>query len=612
MLYIIITYVYFLIFAQFAFLELAKSSFQEINQLNYVMAAMGISGIFSSFATAILLKKYKKQNFLIFGFLGCAVGGLLSIFITTLWQYIIISIIIGTFLGATTVTLATSLDNLIIKHNFGLKVGIGTGVAYWICNLPIVFTASPSQQTLFAAILCLVGAAILKINSTKLYDPVEVIKIGDVRDHSGKRFAIVVAAFLALIWLDSAAFYVIQQTTGLKTITWEGADKLWWNGAIHLCFALIAGRSIDRGYIWELLVGAYLFLTIGVLTLASNSLVEFAAPFYVAGVSLYSTLLVAFPSLGFDKKNSISKRWQAGTLYAVAGWFGSAMGIGMASDLNEVPNLFLMIAGIFIVVSWLSRNKLSKDVATSVLIFSIFIPVLDAQAQTSVERGRQVYIQEGCINCHSQYVRPNTIDVEMWGPYQNPSSMRLSSPLLIGNRRNGPDLLNVGTRRSHFWQKTHLINPRSLSHNSNMPSYEYLFKDSRGEDLVAYLNSLGANFFQERLNFIAEWRPKQNIDPIKIKEAKKLFQQFCVNCHGKSGKGNGTLSQQIFEAENRKVIDLTKLSSLIDSTEKQKLRNYYSRIIKFGKPGTSMPGHEYFSDSEIFGLIDYLYKLSNK
>lgn len=107
--------------------------------------------------------------------------------------------------------------------------------------------------------------------------------------------------------------------------------------------------------------------------------------------------------------------------------------------------------------------------------------------------GRQVYISEGCMHCHSQFIRPGTRDEELWGAARDPEFSRQQAPALIGNRRQGPDLMNVGQRRIRDWQRLHLTTPRLVSPHSRMPSYAHLFAegDPRGEALLDYLDSLG-------------------------------------------------------------------------------------------------------------------------
>lgn len=109
-----------------------------------------------------------------------------------------------------------------------------------------------------------------------------------------------------------------------------------------------------------------------------------------------------------------------------------------------------------------------------------------------VALGRQVYISEGCIHCHSQYVRPVGKDMELWGSRTTVEQAFNQEPVLIGNRRQGPDLANVGLRRDAGWNRLHLIEPSALVPGSRMPSYRHLFEPdaSRGAALLAYLDSL--------------------------------------------------------------------------------------------------------------------------
>jgi cytochrome c oxidase cbb3-type subunit 2 len=113
-------------------------------------------------------------------------------------------------------------------------------------------------------------------------------------------------------------------------------------------------------------------------------------------------------------------------------------------------------------------------------------------AADTVAIGRAVYLSEGCIHCHSQYVRPVGEDQALWGARTTVETALSQSPVLIGNRRQGPDLANVGLRRGVAWNRLHLIEPSQLTPGSRMPSYRHLFEPSsdRGEALLAYLEIL--------------------------------------------------------------------------------------------------------------------------
>lgn len=107
-------------------------------------------------------------------------------------------------------------------------------------------------------------------------------------------------------------------------------------------------------------------------------------------------------------------------------------------------------------------------------------------ADTPEARGRSVYAGEGCVHCHSQYVRPLVADTDRWGT----PSRRIAA--LVGNRRQGPDLASIGRRADAVYLRLHLRDPAAVKRGTVMPSYAELFApgDRRGEDLVAYLLSL--------------------------------------------------------------------------------------------------------------------------
>jgi cytochrome c oxidase cbb3-type subunit II len=90
--------------------------------------------------------------------------------------------------------------------------------------------------------------------------------------------------------------------------------------------------------------------------------------------------------------------------------------------------------------------------------------------------GRDVYIREGCYNCHSQMVRPFRAETLRYGPYSTAGEFVYDHPFQWGSKRTGPDLHRVGGRYSDEWHRIHLINPRDLVPESNMPAYPWLDK----------------------------------------------------------------------------------------------------------------------------------------
>jgi cytochrome c oxidase cbb3-type subunit 2 len=98
--------------------------------------------------------------------------------------------------------------------------------------------------------------------------------------------------------------------------------------------------------------------------------------------------------------------------------------------------------------------------------------------------GRDVYVSEGCYNCHSQMIRPFRSETERYGPYTTAGETVYDRPFQFGSKRTGPDLARVGGRYSDDWHRLHLMNPRNLVPESNMPGFPWLAQRQVDPDLV--------------------------------------------------------------------------------------------------------------------------------
>ena len=106
---------------------------------------------------------------------------------------------------------------------------------------------------------------------------------------------------------------------------------------------------------------------------------------------------------------------------------------------------------------------------------SVTEPIAGLKPYTPVQlTGRDIYVREGCYNCHSQMVRPFRAEVERYGPYSVAGEFVYDHPFQWGSKRTGPDLHRVGGRYSDNWHRLHLMNPRDLVPESNMPAYPWL------------------------------------------------------------------------------------------------------------------------------------------
>ena len=104
--------------------------------------------------------------------------------------------------------------------------------------------------------------------------------------------------------------------------------------------------------------------------------------------------------------------------------------------------------------------------------------------------GRDIYIREGCYNCHSQMIRPFRAETERYGHYSVAGEFVYDHPFQWGSKRTGPDLARVGGRYSDQWHRIHLLNPRDVVPESNMPAYYWLDRPLNDTAISAKMEAL--------------------------------------------------------------------------------------------------------------------------
>jgi cytochrome c oxidase cbb3-type subunit 2 len=123
---------------------------------------------------------------------------------------------------------------------------------------------------------------------------------------------------------------------------------------------------------------------------------------------------------------------------------------------------------------------------------SVIEPVAGLKPYTALQlTGRDIYIREGCYNCHSQMVRPFRAEVERYGHYSVAGEFVYDHPFQWGSKRTGPDLHRVGGRYSDEWHRLHLLDPRNVVPESNMPAYPWLAREGANvADIEAKMRAL--------------------------------------------------------------------------------------------------------------------------
>jgi cytochrome c oxidase cbb3-type subunit 2 len=177
---------------------------------------------------------------------------------------------------------------------------------------------------------------------------------------------------------------------------------------------------------------------------------------------------------------------------------------GFSHEKIETSN-FLMIVLILLVVA----------VGGLVEIVPLFFqksttePVKGVEPYTALQlAGRDVYLREGCYNCHSQMIRPFRAETLRYGHYSVAGEFVYDHPFQWGSKRTGPDLARVGGKYSDEWHRIHLNNPRDVVPESNMPAYPWLAKNMVEASSMAprmkALRTVGVPYTDAQINAAAE------------------------------------------------------------------------------------------------------------
>jgi cytochrome c oxidase cbb3-type subunit I/II len=154
--------------------------------------------------------------------------------------------------------------------------------------------------------------------------------------------------------------------------------------------------------------------------------------------------------------------------------------------LERKPMTFLVLSLIVILIGGM------VEMMPTFMISSNIPTIASVKPYTPLElQGRDLYIREGCVNCHSQMVRPFRSETERYGEYSKAGEFVYDHPFLWGSKRTGPDLHRQGGKYSNAWQYNHLMDPTSMSPGSIMPAYDWLGEQTLDTNTtVAKINAM--------------------------------------------------------------------------------------------------------------------------
>lgn len=345
-------YVYFLIFAGFAFVNFSQEVVGK-GKMPVVLGALGVGGIAGSVLAARMFARGRGRGQAVLGFAGCLVAALITLLVRGEVSTIVVSLLTGLSTGWAAVSLALSLRPTLHSGRLGMWCGLGTGLAYALCNQPFVFESTLKGKIVTAAAAAAVGLlASLRLRSTQL-------KRSSLPDYDSQAVAGWVTVLFAMVFLDTLVFFIIQNSATLRQLSWETPLILQGNAFVHLCAAFVAGMVLDQRWPGVSALVALLLLVASAIMLGLH-IEHFpkARMLYVAAVSIYSTILIHLAARGSSPKF-------AAILFAVSGWLGSGLSlwVAVATDARRVPAFVILLvlvaglAGLFARMLWLKRAQ---------------------------------------------------------------------------------------------------------------------------------------------------------------------------------------------------------------------------------------------------------------
>ena len=226
-------------------------------------------------------------------------------------------------------------------------------------------------------------------------------------------------------------------------------------------------------------------------------------------------------------------------------------GEGYHNWLERRPVQLTILATVAILIGGIVQ------IVPTILIKSNIPTISSVQPYTPLElEGRDIYIREGCVGCHSQMIRPFRSEVERYGEYSKAGEYVYDHPFLWGSKRTGPDLMRVGGKYSDSWHLNHFYDPQSISSGSLMPSYKWIILNeldkSETENKMEVMVNLGVPYTPEDIARAQEWMMEQGI---AIEENLYSDPDFAKNYD--ANKANAKANNVEFvEMRNREIVAL--------------------------------------------------------
>jgi cytochrome c oxidase cbb3-type subunit I/II len=277
-------------------------------------------------------------------------------------------------------------------------------------------------------------------------------------------------------------YWLVPRMWGTTLYSRRLANTHFWLGTLGIIFYALPMyvSGVVQSLMWKefnpegfLVYKNFLETTVQILPL--HALRATGGAFYLSGAIIMTYNLVKTAKAGSFIANEAAEAAPLVNEYVAsrnAGWHHRV--------LEHKPVIFTVLTLIAILVGGFI------EMVPTFLIKSNVPTITSVKPYTPLElHGRDIYIREGCVNCHTQMVRPFRSETERYGEYSKAGEFVYDHPFLWGSKRTGPDLHRVGDKYSNSWHYNHMLAPDAVSTGSIMPAYPWLFEQNIDRDATA-------------------------------------------------------------------------------------------------------------------------------
>ncbi|MCJ8347078.1 hypothetical protein MJH12_16170 [bacterium] len=346
--HLFVIYAYFLLYAQFAFLDLLKASDEVQLLLPFMLLGASIS--------ALWIRQSKPKDpklFLNYSFLAALIAAILPIFSSYWLIHLLCSLLIGLSVSTLTILTTAILFKFLRYYEIIFVSACSTALAYFFCNIPDLHYSSSVIKGLVTSFLCIAGL----INISYINWKITRTPRQSIKTQEKAYYYLIGVLFLIILLIDSYSFSIIQNSERLMSYSWGNGLSLY-QGFYHILGALVAYFLLKSKGVYYLLSLVMILFCISIVRIGGPGTWIFAN-LYAIGVSMYSTALISFPA---HCNESYERRIEFTTdLYLLAGWVGSAIGIFLGQGLSVISyKLFVILSILFLVI--LCRVFLKRNV----------------------------------------------------------------------------------------------------------------------------------------------------------------------------------------------------------------------------------------------------------